>query len=39
MVSTFTVQEIITLSQTDNEQQLRIWKDLAIGKQVLMNEA
>ncbi len=27
------------MSQTDNEQQLRIWKDLAIGKQVLMNEA
>jgi len=27
------------VSQTDTEQQLRIWKDLAIGKQVLMNEA
>ncbi|MEE9318860.1 MAG: hypothetical protein V3U76_00280 [Granulosicoccus sp.] len=27
------------MSQTDNEQQLRIWKDLAISKQVLMNEA
>jgi hypothetical protein len=27
------------VSQTDNEQQLRIWKDLAISKQVLMNEA
>jgi len=27
------------VSQTDNEQQLRIWKDLAIGKQMLMNEA
>ena len=27
------------MSQTDTEQQLRIWKDLAIGKQVLMNEA
>ena len=27
------------MSQTDNEQQLRIWKDLAIGKQMLMNEA
>lgn len=27
------------MSQADNEQQLRIWKDLAISKQVLMNEA
>jgi len=27
------------VSQSDTEQQLRIWKDLAIGKQVLMNEA
>ena len=27
------------MSQSDSEQQLRIWKDLAIGKQVLMNEA
>ena len=27
------------MSQSDTEQQLRIWKDLAIGKQVLMNEA
>lgn len=27
------------MSQTDNDQQLRIWKDLAIGKQLLMNEA
>lgn len=27
------------MSQTETEQQLRIWKDLAIGKQVLMNEA
>ena len=27
------------VSQTDNEQQLRIWKDLAISKQMLMNEA
>ena len=27
------------MSQTDNEQQLRIWKDLAISKQMLMNEA
>ena len=27
------------MSQTDTEQQLRIWKDLAISKQVLMNEA
>ena len=27
------------MSQTDSEQQLRIWKDLAISKQVLMNEA
>jgi len=27
------------VSQTDSEQQLRIWKDLAISKQMLMNEA
>ena len=27
------------MSQSDSEQQLRIWKDLAISKQVLMNEA
>jgi len=27
------------VSQTDSDQQLRIWKDLAIGKQLLMNEA
>ena len=27
------------MSQSEIEQQLRIWKDLAIGKQVLMNEA
>ncbi len=27
------------VSQSDSEQQLRIWKDLAIGKQMLMNEA
>ncbi|MFK7855132.1 MAG: hypothetical protein AB8B79_13495 [Granulosicoccus sp.] len=27
------------MSQADSEQQLRIWKDLAISKQVLMNEA
>jgi len=27
------------VSQADSEQQLRIWKDLAISKQVLMNEA
>lgn len=27
------------MSQTDSEQQLRIWKDLAISKQMLMNEA
>ena len=27
------------MSQSDTEQQLRIWKDLAISKQVLMNEA
>jgi len=27
------------VSQTDTDQQLRIWKDLAISKQVLMNEA
>ncbi len=27
------------MSQTDTDQQLRIWKDLAISKQVLMNEA
>ncbi len=27
------------MSQSDSEQQLRIWKDLAIGKQMLMNEA
>lgn len=27
------------MSQADNEQQLRIWKDLAISKQMLMNEA
>lgn len=27
------------MSQSDSDQQLRIWKDLAIGKQMLMNEA
>ena len=27
------------MSQSDSEQQLRIWKDLAISKQMLMNEA
>ena len=27
------------MSSTDTEQQLRIWKDLAISKQMLMNEA
>ena len=27
------------MSQADSEQQLRIWKDLAISKQMLMNEA
>lgn len=27
------------MSQNDTEQQLRIWKDLAISKQMLMNEA
>jgi len=27
------------VSSTDTEQQLRIWKDLAISKQMLMNEA
>lgn len=27
------------MSQDENEQQLRIWKDLAISKQLLMNEA
>jgi len=27
------------VSQSDSEQQLRIWKDLAISKQMLMNEA
>lgn len=27
------------MSQNDNEQQLRIWKDLAISKQMLMNDA
>jgi len=27
------------VSQTDSEQQLRIWKDLAISKQMLMNDA
>ncbi|MBX2837631.1 MAG: hypothetical protein KTR35_12295 [Gammaproteobacteria bacterium] len=27
------------MSQTDTEQQIRIWKDLAISKQMLMNEA
>lgn len=27
------------VSQADSEQQLRIWKDLAISKQMLMNEA
>lgn len=27
------------MSQSDSEQQLRIWKDLAISKQLLMNEA
>lgn len=27
------------MSQTDTDQQLRIWKDLAISKQMLMNEA
>jgi len=27
------------VSQNDTEQQLRIWKDLAISKQMLMNEA
>jgi len=27
------------VSQDENEQQLRIWKDLAISKQLLMNEA
>lgn len=27
------------MSQTDNDQQIRIWKDLAISKQMLMNEA
>ena len=32
-------QEKPYVSQTDSEQQLRIWKDLAISKQMLMNEA
>lgn len=27
------------MSQSDSDQQLRIWKDLAISKQMLMNEA
>ena len=27
------------MSQSDSEQQLRIWKDLAISKQMLMNDA
>lgn len=37
-LSTYELRDLY-VSQSDSEQQLRIWKDLAIGKQMLMNEA